>query len=79
METRLTRQTPRPRHKGKAIIRLSSHPSCQLLCFHSKLVAAVVVTGLIETRLYGNQALTVKKLLSFVVIETALDGMNQLS
>ena len=40
----------------------------------------MVVTGLIETRLYGNQALTVKKLqLSFVVIETALDGMKRIN
>ena len=45
--------------------------------FHSKLVVAVVVTALIETRLYGNQDLTVKKLLSFVFIETALDGMKK--
>ena len=45
---------PRPRHKNKAIIRLSSHPSRQSLCFDSKLVAVVVVIGLMETRLYGQ-------------------------
>ena len=43
---------PRPRHKNKAIIRLSSHPSRQSLCFDSKLVVVVVVIGLMETRLY---------------------------
>ena len=43
----ITRQTLRPRHKSKAIIRLSSHPS---LCFDSKLVVVVVVIGLMETR-----------------------------
>ena len=47
----ITRQMPRPRHKDKAIIRLSSHPSRQSLCFNSKLVVVVVVIGLMETRL----------------------------
>ena len=42
---------PRPRHKNKAIIGLSSHPSHQSLCFDSKLVVVVVVIGLMETRL----------------------------
>ena len=42
---------PRPRHKNKTIIRLSSHPSRQSLCFNSKLVVVVVVIGLMETRL----------------------------
>ena len=42
---------PRPRHKNKAIIRLSSHPLRQSLCFDSKLVVVVVVIGLMETRL----------------------------
>ena len=47
----IARQMPRPRHKNKAIIRLSSHPSHQSLCFDSKLVVIVVVIGLMETRL----------------------------
>ena len=38
--------------KNKAIIRLSSHPSRQSLCFDSKLVVVVVVICLMETRLY---------------------------
>ena len=41
----ITRQMPRPRHKNKAIIRVSSHPSFQSLCLDSKLVIVVVVTG----------------------------------
>ena len=45
----ITRQMPRPRHKNKAIIRLSSHPSRQSLCFDSKLVVVVVVINLMET------------------------------
>ena len=47
----IKQQMPRPRHKNKAIIRLSSHPSRQSLCFDSKLVVVVVVIGLMETRL----------------------------
>ena len=47
----ITRQMSRPRHKNKAIIRLSSHPSRQSLCFDSKLVVVVVVIGSMETRL----------------------------
>ena len=45
----ITRQMPRPRHKNKAIIRLSSHPSRYSLCFDSKLVVVVVIIGLMET------------------------------
>ena len=41
----------RPRHKNKAIKRLSSHPSRWSLCFDSKLVVVVVVIGLMETGL----------------------------
>ena len=48
----ITRQMPRPRHKNKAIIRSSSHPSRQSLCFDLILVVVVVVIGLMETRLY---------------------------
>ena len=48
----ITWQMPRPRHKNKAIIRLTSHPSRKSLCFDSKLVVVVVVIGLMETRLY---------------------------
>ena len=47
----ITRHMPRPRHKNKAIIRLSSHPLRLSLCFNSKLVVVVVVFGLMETRL----------------------------
>ena len=50
----ITRQTPRPRHKNKAIIMLSSHPSLQSLSFDSKLVVVVVVIGLMETRPYEH-------------------------
>ena len=42
----ITRQTPRPGHKSKAIIRLSSHPSRKSLCFDFKLVVVVIVIGL---------------------------------
>ena len=48
----ITRQTLRPRHKNKAIMRLSSHPSRYSLCFDSKLVVVVVPIGLMETRPY---------------------------
>ena len=61
----ITRQTPRPQHKNKAIIRLSSHPSLWSLCFDSKLVVVVVVIGLMETRPYGNQALGFSTLSTF--------------
>ena len=43
----ITRRTPR--HKNKAIIRSSSHPSRESLPFDSKLVAVVVVIGLRAT------------------------------
>ena len=46
----ITQQMPRLWHENKSIIRLSSHPSHQSLCFDSKLVVVVVVIGLMESR-----------------------------
>ena len=42
---------PRPRHKNKVMIRLSSHCSRLPLCFDLKLVGVLFVIGLVETRL----------------------------
>ena len=42
---------PRPRHKSKVMIRLSSHHSRLPLCFDLKLVGVLFVIGLLETRL----------------------------
>ena len=47
-------QIPRPRHKNKAIMCLSSHPSHKSLCFGSKLVVVVVEIGLTLKALFST-------------------------
>ena len=43
-------ETPRPGHKNKAIMCLSSHPSHLSLSFDSNLVVVMVEIGFMETR-----------------------------
>ena len=69
---------PRPRHKNKVIIRLSSHPSRQSLCFDSKLVIVVVVIGLMETRLQLRESYDSEGSLKVLVsIEDTLLNLNR--